>query len=167
MENEIQDKSKTQAKKEADALQNLGEELIKLPRHRLNRMGLPEKLLKALIDSQAITSHIAGRRQRQFIGSLMRDVDPEPIRQALLQVHDAPPVESEIIKEARMWRDRLLTGDPAVLEDFIRACPGLERQRLKQLIRNAQKENARKEKAGKSSKSLKALERIIMEGLGE
>ena len=162
MENEFQDKSRTQAKKEADALQDLGEELIKLPRHRLNRMGLPEKLLKALIDSQAITSHIAGRRQRQFIGSLMRDVDPEPIRQSLLQVHDAPPVESEIIKEARMWRDKLLTGAPAVLEEFILACPGLERQRLKQLIRNAQKE-----KTGKSSKSLKALERLIMKGLDE
>ena len=66
----------------------------------------------------------------------------------------------------------MLFRSPAVLEDFIRACPGLERQRLKQLIRNAQKENAQKEnaqkeKAGKSSKSLKALERIIMEGLGE
>jgi ribosome-associated protein len=163
MENEVQDKSKTQAKKEAEALQNLGEELIKLPRHRLNRMGLPENLRKALIDAQSITSHIAGRRQRQFIGSLMRDVDPEPIRKALLQTHDAPPVESEIIKEARMWRDRLLTGEPAVLEDFIRACPGVARQRLKQLIRNAQKEKA----ASKSSKSLKALETLVIKGLDE
>lgn len=161
MEKEIQDKSKTQEKKEAEALQNLGEELIKLPRHRLDRMGLPKDLLNALIDAQSIKSHIAGRRQRQFIGSLMRDVDPEPIRQALLQPRDVPSTESKIIKKMHRWRDKLLTADPAVMEDFLRACPELERQRLKQLIRNIQKEKA----VGKSSKSMKALETLIMEGM--
>jgi len=162
MENEIQDKSKTQVKKEAEALQNIGEELIKLPRHRLNRMGLPENLLNALIDAQSIKSHIAGRRQRQFIGSLMRDVDPEPIRQALLQNRETPPIESKSIKKTHRWRDKLLTGNPAVMEDFLQAYPGLERQRLKQLIRNALKEKAT---GGKSSKSLKTLETFIMESM--
>jgi ribosome-associated protein len=163
MENEVQDKSKTQVKKEAEALQNLGEELIKLPRHRLDRMGLPADLLNALIDAQSIKSHIAGRRQRQFIGRLMRDVDPEPIQQSLLQPWDAPPTESKTIKKMYRWRDRLSAGDPGVMEDFLRARPKLERQRLKQLIRNVRKEKS----VGKSSKSLKALETHIMEGMTE
>ena len=74
-------------------------------------MGLPDLLLTALIEARSITSNIAGRRHRQFIGALMRDVDPEPIRQALLEIDANFPVESERVKETRMWRDKLLTED--------------------------------------------------------
>jgi len=84
MNNGIEEKSKTQIKNEAEALQELGMELLRLPIQRLKRMALPDDLLNALIEARSITSKIAGKRQRQFIGALMRDVDPEPIRQALL-----------------------------------------------------------------------------------
>ena len=93
----------------------------------------------------------------------MRDVDPEPIRQALLQTDDDLPIESEIVKETRMWMDSLLTGDPAKMEAFICACPGMERQRLRQLLRNIKKEKT----TGKSSKSLKALEQLIMKSIND
>ncbi|MCK5312866.1 MAG: DUF615 domain-containing protein, partial [Desulfobacteraceae bacterium] len=66
MENNIQEKSKSQIKREAEELQKLGEKLIKLPKQKLGRMELPDKLLKALIDAQSIKSNVAGRRQRQF-----------------------------------------------------------------------------------------------------
>ncbi len=155
MENEIQHKSKTQVKKEAEELQKLGEELTKLPRPKLEQMELPDTLRKALIEAQSIKSNIAGRRQRQFIGALMRNVDPEPIRRALLDTDDKLPIESETVKETRMWMDRLLTGDQTVMEEFICACPGLERQRLRQLIRNIKKEKT-------SGKSLKVLEQLIV-----
>lgn len=155
-------KSKTQAKKEADELQKLGEKLTKLSPPQLKRMGLPDALLAALIDARSITSHVAGRRHRQFIGTLMRDVDPEPIRHALIDIDANLPVESEIAKETRMWRDRLLTEDPDSLEAFIHVCPGLDHQRLRQLLRNIKKEKV----TGKSSKSLKALEQLIMKSCG-
>ena len=161
MENNIQGKSKSQIKREAEELQKLGEELIKLPIQQLKGMGLPDKLLNALIEAQSIKSNVAGRRQRQFIGALMRDVDPEPIRQALLQTNAYLPIESKIVKESRKWIDRLLTGNPAVLEELVSACPGLERQRLRQLLRNIKKRKA----AGKSSKSFKALEQLITKSL--
>ncbi len=163
MENEIQHKSKTQVKKEAEALQKLGEELIKLPIQQLKRMELPPGLQKALVEAQSIKSNIAGRRQRQFIGALMRNVDPETIRRALLETDADRPPESENIKETRLWIDRLLTGDPAVMEEFICACPGLERQRLRQLLRNIKKEKT----SGKSSKSLKVLEQLIVKSRNE
>lgn len=163
MEKDIQDKSKTQIKKEAEELQKLGEELIKLPSWQLERMKLPDDLRNALIEARSIKSNIAGRRQRQFIGALMRDVDPEPIRHALLQADADLPIESKIVKATRMWLDRLLTGDPAVMEEFICACPGLERQRLRQLLRNIKKEKT----TGKSSKSLKALEQLIMKSMND
>ncbi len=159
MENDSQYKSKTQAKKEADELQKLGEELTKLSTPQLNRMGLPDALLAALIDAQSITSNVAGRRHRQFIGTLMRDVDPEPIRHALLEIDAGILVESEIIKETRMWRDRLLTDDSDSLQAFISVCPELDHQRLRQLLRNIKKEEA-------TGKSLKALEQLIIKSCG-
>ncbi len=161
MENDNQDKSKTQIKKEAEELQKFGEELIKLPIQQLEHMEIPDDLRDALIEARSIKSNIAGRRQRQFIGALMRDVDPEPIRQALLQSNANLPIESEIVKETRMWLDRLLKGDPDSMEEFICACPGLDRQRLRQLLRNIKKEITK----GKSSKSLKALEQLIMKNM--
>jgi ribosome-associated protein len=157
MENESQYKSKTQAKKEADELQKLGEELTKLSAPQLKRMGLPDALLAALIEARSITSNVAGRRHRQFIGTLMRDVDPEPIRNALLGIDAGLPVESTIVKETQ-WRDRLLTQDPESMEAFISACPEMDHQRLRQLLRNIKREKA----SGKSSKSLKVLEQLIM-----
>jgi ribosome-associated protein len=163
MKNDIEEKSKTRIKKEAEALQDLGMELLKLPVQRLNRMALPDDLRKALIDARSITSKIAGKRQRQFIGALMRDVDPDPIHRALLEPDTGLAVESEPVKEARIWMDRLLSNDPAGLEAFVRACPGLELQRLRQLLRNIQKEKT----TGKASRSLKTLEQLIIENLAE
>ncbi len=161
MKNNTEEKSKTQIKKEAEDLQELGMELLKLPIQRLKHMALPDDLLNALIDSRSITSNVAGKRHRQFIGALMRDVDPEPIRQALLQSHADLPLEPETGKETRVWVDRLLSGDPAGLEEFIRMCPGLEHQRLRQLLRNIKKETP----TGKPSKSFKALEQIVTKSL--
>ncbi|MCM2285481.1 MAG: DUF615 domain-containing protein [Desulfobacula sp.] len=163
MKNDIEEKSKTRIKKEAEALQDLGMELLKLPVRRLEGMALPDDLRKALIDARSITSKIAGKRQRQFIGALMRDVDPDLIRRALLEPDTGLAVESEPVKEARMWMDRLLSNDPAGLEAFVRACPGLEHQRLRQLLRNIQKEKT----TGKASRSLKTLEQLIIENLAE
>ena len=163
MEDEIQYKSKTQAKKEADELQKLGEELTKLSAPQLKRMGLPDELLAALIEARSITSNVAGRRHRQFIGTLMRDVDPEPIRHALLEIDASHHVESTIVKENRLWRDRLLTQDPDSMDAFINVCPELDHQRLRQLLRNIKREKA----TGKSSKSLKALEQLIKKSCGD
>ncbi len=161
MENNYKDKSKSQVKREVEELQKLGEELIKLPRQRLECMELPDKLLKALIEAQSIKSHVAGRRQRQYIGALMRDVDPEPIRNGLLHLKADLPVESKMTKESQKWMDRLLTYDSVVVEEFVFACPGLERQRLRQLLRNIKKEK----KNSKPSKSLKALKKLIVKTL--
>ncbi len=161
MENEIQRKSKTQIKKEAEALQKLGEELLELPGPQLERIELPDDLRKALIEARSIKSNIAGRRQRQYIGALMRDVDPQPIQDALLHTNTDLPVESEITKEIQACLDRLLTDEPTVMEEFLGACPGLERQRLRQLLRNIKKE----ETNNKPSKSLQVLRQLIKQNM--
>ena len=161
MEDETPYKSKTMKKKEAEDLQRLGLELNQLSVPQLERIDIPEKLKAALIEGKSITSNIAARRHRQFIGALMREVDPESIRQALLYAEEQLPVESEAEKTARIWIERLLTGSHEEMEALLCSLPGLERQRLRQLVRNI-----KKEKPGtKNSKSRKTLEQLIMSGI--
>ena len=155
MEEEIQPKSRTKKKKEAKEIQMLGLELAKLSAAQLERIEIPEPLRAALIQGKSITSNVAGRRHRQFIGALMRDVAPETVRQALIQAETAIPAAQDTGREARMWIDRLLTEDPAEMEALLAEFPGLERQRLRQLLRNITKE------AG-TFKSRQTLEQLIM-----
>ena len=158
MEDESQYQSKTQKKKEAEELQRLGLKLSNLSVQQLENIEIPRSLKTALIEGKSIISNIAGRRHRQFIGALMRDVDPESISLALLQAEEKNLVESQAAKESRVWIDKLLTGDPDKMEALLYEFPGLERQRLRQLVRNI-----KKEKPGtNSSKSRGTLEKLIM-----
>lgn len=157
MDNDPVYKSKTQIKKEAEALQKLGEALVKLPDRQLDGLDLPEKLRTALADARSITSHVAARRQRQYIGALMRDIDPVPIRLALSRFAADPGAVPVPEQQTSEWEQRLLSGGAEDIEAFLEACPGLERQRLRQLLRNIKKEK----KPGKPSKSLARLRQMI------
>ncbi len=156
--------SKTQKKKEAEALQKLGEELANLPASQLKHLELPQDLYKALVDAKTITSNVAARRHRQFIGALMRDVDPEPIRLALATFKADPSqvVQPKTNKETEAWLNKLLTGSHDAIEEFLSLNPQTDRQHLRQLIRNANKDRAKKKKA---SKSLNALTKIVTQYL--
>ena len=79
-------KSRTQKKKEDRALQRLGEELVSLPAVQLESMELPDELLAAIEFVHQIKSRGARRRQMQYIGALMRHVDPQPIKAALERI---------------------------------------------------------------------------------
>ncbi|MBT8088747.1 MAG: DUF615 domain-containing protein [Gammaproteobacteria bacterium] len=78
--------SKSARKREFLALQKLGEELIALNESDLRQIGLDEDLLEAVLEARQIKSHGALRRQKQYIGKIMRHVDPEPIRAAMLRL---------------------------------------------------------------------------------
>jgi ribosome-associated protein len=160
MENDNKEKSRTQNKREAEDLQKLGLELTRLTGPQLEQIDIPEKLKTAVIDAKSITSNIAGRRQRQYIGALMRDVDPERIRKALDMADTIVPAQSENKKNTRLWMDRLLDGGPEEVDAFIAVFPGQDRQRIRQLVRNAQKATQ-----NRALKPLKTLERIISECL--
>lgn len=76
MEEEV---SKSQRKREADALQKLGLKLVAMKPIKLDSLSLPQPLYKAIIDAKSIKSHGAKRRQDQLIGKLMRALEPELI----------------------------------------------------------------------------------------
>ena len=148
--------SKTQRKNEMTALQDLGEELVKLSRERLEKMDLPERLLQELLEAQRLTAHGAIRRQRQFIGKLMREVDAEPILSQLSAIKGESATAKAEFHALERWRERLLEDD-AALTEWLARHPEADIQQIRQLIRNARKEAAE----GKPPKSSRQLFRLL------
>src|SRR5262245_55601719 len=120
-------------------LQALGVALLDLPETLLFAMGLEARLLEAVLEAKRIRSHEARRRQVQYIGRLMRDVDPAPIRETLaaLEGHSASAAAQH--RRLETWRERLLADD-AALTEFAQAFPRADLQALRALLRNARKE---------------------------
>src|SRR5438552_16218966 len=85
--------SKTRRKAEVSALQTLGEALLNVSPARRAELELPERLIEALDAALRITRREARRRQLQFIGRLMRDIDAASIRKRLSQWADAHHVD--------------------------------------------------------------------------
>ena len=133
--------SKTQIKQAMHDLQALGEELVNLGRDQLKRMGLDEDLLEAVLEYQRIPKFEAKRRQLQYIGKLMRGVDPEPVRAAIAVVRGESA--GEIAKLHRLEKLRLrFLEDEAVLQEIAASYPAADLTRLRQLRRAALKEQA-------------------------
>lgn len=131
--------SKSQLKRDSTAMQELGREVAALSRERIAQLGLPEKLFDAFVAYQKITAREGGRRQLQYLGRLMRDVDPAPIREALDKFNGASKTEVAQMHLAERWRERLL-DDTAALTEFAQRYTPTDMTRLRTLIRNAKKE---------------------------
>ncbi|WP_020393723.1 ribosome biogenesis factor YjgA [Thiolinea disciformis] len=144
--------SKGQTRREAEALQVLGEKLIELPHDKLVQLDLPEKLLDAVIEAKRLTAHGALRRQRQYIGKLMRQVEPEPIQAKFNEWENQGRVEIAKFHRLEQWRDKLIADEEALgklMQDYAE----VDVQHVRNLIRNARKE-ASLQKAPKSSREL-------------
>ena|SRR5579859_5875309 len=134
--------SKSQQKRDMQALQDLGAELVRLPEQQLAALDLPEKLRDAIELARRITSHGAQKRQRQYIGKLMRGIDPEPIRTLLEQLRGTDRLSKARFQENEHWRDRLIAEGDAALAEFLERRPGADRQHLRRLMREAAQEAA-------------------------
>jgi ribosome-associated protein len=134
--------SKTRRKTEMHDLQSLGETLVQLSAPRLSELGLPERLADAIEQARAISKHEARRRQMQYIGRLMRDVDPDPIRARLAQWGAAPAAEKARLAAVERWRERLLS-DAVALDQLCAAVPHADRASLSALVVRVQGERAR------------------------
>ena len=120
--------SKSARKRAAHAAQDLGETLIRLRDAELDALGLPERLTEAIREARRITSRAGGARQRQYIGKLMREIDPEPIRAALAARSERDALESQLFKRAEGWRERLIVEGESALDELARLRPGLDRE---------------------------------------
>lgn len=134
-------RSKTRRKQEMTELQALGEALLGVGPARRAELDLPERLIEALDAAQRITGREAARRQLQFIGRLMRDVDAAPIRARLAQWADAPNAEKARLHTLERWRERLLS-EPGALEALCAERSATDRARLSELVESVHAERA-------------------------
>lgn len=131
--------SKSQKKRDMHELQSLGEDLLTLPMDRVTPLALPEILMDALRAAKKITAHEGRRRQIQYIGKLMRQVDPEPIREAVAAFKLGSATDTLALHEAERWREELMASDDAVTR-WMQAHPDTEAQQLRSLVRAARKD---------------------------
>ncbi|MBS0543346.1 MAG: DUF615 domain-containing protein [Proteobacteria bacterium] len=149
--------SKSSLKREMHALQDLGEQLVALSPERLKKVPLPDALYEAIRDAQRFKME-ARRRQMQYIGKLMRKIDPEPI-QAQLDIFNGNSA-AEVAKMHRLERLRNdLLEDEMVIGTIAEAWPEADLQYLRTLRRNALKER----EAGKPPKSFREIFRVLRE----
>lgn len=154
-------KSKSQLKREMTALQKLGEELVNLTASQLKAIDLPESLREAITQARNINAREGRRRQLQFIGRLMRDIDSVPVQNAIDKLKNQHHQNTTQFHKVEQWRDRLLSDDKAALSELISTYPTAEHQQLHQLIRNTKKE-ADANKPPKSARLLfKYLRKLI------
>lgn len=152
--------SKSARKREFQALQELGEQLIGLTDAELARIDLGEPLRDAVIAARSIKAHGALRRQRQLIGKLMRKVDPEPIRAALNALGADDRRARRVFRDAERWRDRLLNGGDDELASFFDAV-GRQSPSVAEAIRECRRAGSDRDRKTASRRLFRAVHREI------
>ena len=136
--------SRSEMKRQSDALQKLGEQLIEAPRDRVKRVPMPDNVREAILMCQTITNHEGRRRQVQFVGKLMRTLDEDEvgvIQRTIESWKGTSKAEAAALHALERRRDKLLADDKA-LTQLLEEHPELDVQHLRTLIRNARKEQA-------------------------
>lgn len=155
----IEEVSKSQRKRDMHALQALGQQLVELPKEQFEKITLEESLRDAVIDARHIRQHGARKRQLQYIGKIMRSIDAEPIQEQLNTLQGLSSQATQALHNIERWRDRLLKEGDNALEDLVKQHPQVDRQYLRQLLRNAQKETL----TNKTPKSARMLFHYLRE----
>jgi ribosome-associated protein len=133
--------SKSELKRQAHALQDLGEALIALPDERLAALPMSDTLLDAVRELKRIRSHEGRRRQMQYVGKLMRQADAEPLREAVAALQLSKAHDTLALHRAERWRDELIEHDDA-LTRWVAEHPQSDAQQLRSLVRAARKDAA-------------------------
>lgn len=151
--------SRTRRKLDDQALQELGEALVRVSEDQLAQLELPERLREAILQARRIAKFGARRRQMQYIGRLMREEgDAGTIRRHLDAWKGVSVEETARLHLLERWRLKLLK-DERGLEEFIAEYPSAEVQRLRTLIRNARREAD----TSKPPKSFRELFQVLRE----
>ena len=133
--------SKTQIKKDMQALQDLGIRLMDLNKDQLEEVPLTEHLIAALDESKRIKSHEARRRHAQYLGKLIRKTDYEAIERAVALLDSSSDTFARFHQQVERWRDLLIANSKESLPEFIDRFPHTDRQHLRQLVKNSETEN--------------------------
>lgn len=131
--------SKSQLKRDAQALIKLGEQLISLDEKQLRQLSLPDNIRDATIAARKIRQHGARKRQLLFLGKLLRKTNSSEIAQQLATLNTQTKQQARAFHQLEQWRDKLLADDQA-LTALLNEYPAIDGQHIRQLIRTARKE---------------------------
>jgi ribosome-associated protein len=160
---EFRGPSRTQQRQGALEVRALAEQLVALSPAQLARLPLSEELAGHVDETRRVTSHIAHKRQLQFLAKQMRKEDDdtlEAIRDALDTSGDAARIETGLMHQAESWRERLL-DDPEALTQLLDEYPDADRQRLRQLIRNVAEERKRNKPPASYRELFRVLRQVL------
>ena len=146
--------SRTEKKKAAVSLQDLGEQLVKLSNEQLRSIDLPETLFTAIQLAKKTTKHGPLLRQMQYIGTLMRKHDPAPIQHALQRLDQGIRRQTEDHQKREKWRDELIAGNDPLIEEILIQLPHADRQQLTDLVQKARQEQSEKNPVPKAARTL-------------
>ena len=148
--------SKSEIKRDAEDLKQLGEKLVNLTKANLTKVPLDDSLKDAIELAQRLQKE-ARRRQLQYIGKLLRSIDAEPIREALEKIENKHNQQQAMLHKLEILRDELVAKGDATLTDLLNEHPSADRQHLRNLIRAAQKEKEQ----NKPSKAYREIYQIL------
>ena len=148
--------SKSEIKRDAEDLKQLGEKLVNLTKANLTKVPLDDSLKDAIELAQRLQKE-ARRRQLQYIGKLLRSIDAEPIREALEKIENKHNQQQAMLHKLEILRDELVAKGDASLTDLLNEHPSADRQQLRNLIRAAQKEKEQ----NKPSKAYREIYQIL------
>ena len=140
IENETPEISKSQRKRDAHELLDLGKKLISMPETRLEGLPLDDDLREEVKFARSIRSHGARKRQMMTVGKMLRNRDTEALMEAVNNIDQKNRRASARFHHIEAWRDRLIEGDDQELSELLEQAPDINVQTLRQLIRNAKKE---------------------------
>lgn len=159
-DNEEEWLSKTEVKRQMHALQELGARLTKLNSDQLDKLNLDERLRSAIDEFHRIKSNGAQKRHLQFIGKIMRTENVEEIEHGIGLFEAGHQAHTQAFHKLERWRDRLINEGNSALQEYISENPSADVQHLRQLIRNAQKEQKLEKPPASARKLFKYLREI-------
>jgi ribosome-associated protein len=153
--------SKSELKRQMHALQEIGESLVALSEKQLNDMPIEsESLREAIEECRKIGSNSARKRHLQYIGKLMRHVDPAPIQRALALLYQESSQANINFHQLELLRDEVLAAGPAGVEKIMQRWPAADRQQLRQLVLEHQREQQNDKPAAASRRLFKYLREL-------
>ena len=144
--------SKSQLKRDSHALQAMGKELVEMSEGKLQKFNLPEALEEAIYEARRLKSREAKRRHLQYIGKLMRISDIDDIQTTLDKMDHQSLTYRQHFAQLEQWRDRLINGGNSAIDDFVNEHSLADRQKLRKLQRQANREQELKKSAVASRK---------------
>jgi ribosome-associated protein len=157
--------SRSQQRRDALEIFKLAETLAALSDAQLSRVPIDEDLRGEVARARAVTSHIARKRQTQYLAKQLRKLDDaqlDPIRQAIEHDRAQAHHDAAALHRLETWRARLIDAGDAALDELLALHPAADRQRLRQLSRNARAERD----AGKPLHAYRELFRELRELFG-